>query len=75
MQNRSWALTISLIIGLLVGVVGIVSSQNLPVIKGKKVVATVAGELITLDEFNRDLALARGANKSEVLRRPSSISV
>jgi parvulin-like peptidyl-prolyl isomerase len=69
MKHRSWALIISLIISLLVGVVGIVSGQDLPVIKGKKIVATVAGEPITLDEFNRDLALAQGADKSEVLRR------
>ncbi len=60
---------ITLVTGLLVGLVGIVPGQDLPVIKGKKVVATVTGEPITLDEFNRDLALAQGANKSEVLRR------
>jgi parvulin-like peptidyl-prolyl isomerase len=60
---------ISLATGLLIGAVGIVSGQDLPIIKGKKVVATVAGEPITLDEFNRDLALAQGANQSEVLRR------
>ena len=60
---------ITLVTGLLVGVVGIVSGQDLPVIKGKEVVATVDGEPIKLDEFNRDLALAQGANKTEVLRR------
>jgi parvulin-like peptidyl-prolyl isomerase len=59
----------ALVVGLLVGVIGMVSGQDLPVIKGKKVVATVAGEPILLDEFNRDLALAQGANRSEVLRR------
>jgi len=59
----------ALITGMLIGVVGIVSGQDLPVIKGKKVVATVAGESIPLDEFNRDLALVRGANRPEVLRR------
>lgn len=69
MEHRSWVLTAGLLIGLLVGVVGIVSGQDLPVIKGKKVVATVTGEPITLDEFNRDLSLAQGANKSKVLWR------
>ena len=69
MKHRSWAFMFALIAGLLVGVVGIVSGQDLPAIKGKKVVAIVAGEPISLDEFNRDLALAQGANRSEVLRR------
>lgn len=69
MKYRSWTLMITLVTGLLVGVVGIVSGQDLPVIKGKEVVATVDGEPIKLDEFNRDLALAQGANKTEVLRR------
>jgi parvulin-like peptidyl-prolyl isomerase len=69
MKHRSWSFTFALVVGLLVGVIGMVSGQDLPVIKGKKVVATVAGEPILLDEFNRDLALAQGANRSEVLRR------
>ncbi len=59
----------ALVVGLLVEVVGIVSGQDLPMIKGKKIVATVAGEPITLDEVNRDLALAPGASRSGVLRR------
>jgi parvulin-like peptidyl-prolyl isomerase len=69
MKHRSWSFMFALVVGLLVGVIGMVSGQDLPVIKGKKVVATVAGEPILLDEFNRDLALAQGANRSEVLRR------
>jgi parvulin-like peptidyl-prolyl isomerase len=60
---------ITLVAGLLVGVVGIAPCQDLPVIKGKKVVAIVAGEPLPLDEFNRDLASAQGAKRSEVLRR------
>ena len=75
MKPRSCTLMITLVTGLLVGVVGIVSGQDLPVIKGKKVVATVTGEPITLDDFNRDLALAQGANKSEVLRRLVNVSL
>ena len=69
MKHRSWTLMITLATGLLVGAAGIVCGQDLPVIKGKKVVATVAGEPITLDEFNRNLAWAQGAKRSEVLRR------
>ncbi len=69
MKYRSWTLRITLVAGLLAGIVGIASGQDLPVIKGKKVAATVAGEPITLDELNRDLGFAQGAKRSEVLRR------
>ena len=69
MRHYFWALRIILIISLLIGTVGIVSGQDLPVIKGKKVVATMNGEPITLEEFNRELALAQGTNKSELLKR------
>jgi hypothetical protein len=55
MKNSSWAFMIILLIGLLIGTVGIVFGQDLPTIKGKKTVATVNGEPITLDEFNREL--------------------
>jgi len=43
-------------IGFLVGIIGIVFGQDLPTIKGKKTVATVNGEPITLDEFDQELA-------------------
>ena len=69
MRHDSWALRMFLIIGLLVGLIGIASGQGLPVIQGKKAVATVNGEPITLEELNRDLPFASGASKSEVLRR------
>lgn len=69
MKSLIWTFMITFATGLLVGVVGIVSGQDLPVVKGKKVVATVAGESISLDELNRDLASAQGAKRSEVLRR------
>jgi hypothetical protein len=69
-MRRCWrALEVLLTIGLCVGMAGIASGQDLPVIKGKKVVATVNGEPITLDEFNREGALAPQENKSELLRR------
>ena len=69
MKQSYWKWIVLILAGLALGGVGIVSGQDLPIIKGKKVVATVAGELITLDEFNRDLASAGGTNRSEVLRR------
>ena len=69
MKQSSWTLMITFVTGLLVGIVGTVYGQDLPVIRGKKVVATVTGEPITLDELNRNLALAQGTNRSEVLRR------
>ncbi len=56
MRHYSWVLRIILMIGLLIGMVGIVFGQDLPTIKGKKTVATVNGEPITLDEFNQELA-------------------
>ena len=37
------------------GTAGFASGQDLPVMKGKKVVATINGEPITLNEFNREL--------------------
>ena len=69
MKQSYWKWIVLILAGLALGGVGIVSGQDLPIIKGKKVIATVAGELITLDEFNRDLASAGGTNRSEVLRR------
>ncbi len=56
MRNYSWALRFILPISLLIGAVGFASDQNLPVVKGKRAVATVNDEPITLDEFNRALA-------------------
>ena len=69
MKDRCWTLMISFVTSLLFGIVATASSQDLSIVDGKKAVATVAGEPITLDEFNRDLALAQGVNRSEVLRR------
>ena len=55
MREYSWALRIILMVGLLGGAIGIVSGQNLPVMSGKKIVASVNGELITLEEFDQEL--------------------
>ncbi len=56
MKRYSWTLRIIVIIFLFIGTVGFVSDKDLPVIKGKKTLATVNGEPITLDEFNQELA-------------------
>jgi parvulin-like peptidyl-prolyl isomerase len=74
MKHWSWLPKAGLAILLLVGTVGFASGQNLPTLKGKKVVATVNGEPITLDEFNRELALshrnkAGKEDRLELLRR------
>lgn len=51
------------------------AESNLPVMKGKKVVATVNGEPITLDDFNQELASldsearADKKNRSDLLQR------
>src|SRR5512139_1014436 len=48
------------------GITGFVSDKDLPVIKGKKIVATVNGEPITLGELNEELAvLHRGVKGKE----------
>lgn len=75
MKHYSWVSKIILVIFLSIGIIGSASGQDLPAIKGKKVVATVSGEPITLDEFNRELALAQGTSKSELLRRLINISL
>jgi parvulin-like peptidyl-prolyl isomerase len=62
-----------------IGFIGVAPGQDLPIVKGKKVVATVNGEPITLTEFNQGLAmLSQGSGgdqkigtekKLELLRR------
>jgi hypothetical protein len=61
--------------GLLFGTASVVTGQDLPVIKGKKIVASVNGEPITLGEFNRELALLQEGNKSELLKRLINIGL
>jgi hypothetical protein len=75
MKLNSWMPKSILAILLSVGLIGFASGQDLPVMKGKKIVATVNGEPITLDELNRDFAFASGASKSEVLRRLINVSL
>jgi parvulin-like peptidyl-prolyl isomerase len=51
------------------GIIGFAIGQDLPTIKGKKVVATVNDEFITLSEFNQELAGVQGDKKLDLLRR------
>jgi parvulin-like peptidyl-prolyl isomerase len=56
MRHYSWILRVLAAILLFIGTVGFVSDKDLPIMKGKKIVATVNNEPITLDEFNQELA-------------------
>lgn len=56
MKSYCWMVKLILVI-LFVGPFGIASGQDLPVIKGKKIVAIVNDESITLDEFNEEFAM------------------
>ncbi len=56
MKNDSWLSRTVVAIFVLFGTVGFASGQDLPFVKGKKTVAIVNGEPITLDEFNQELA-------------------
>ncbi len=69
MRHSTWASGIILVLGFFVGISGIALGQDLPVIKGKKTVATVNDELITLSEFNQELAGVEGEKKLDLLRR------
>jgi parvulin-like peptidyl-prolyl isomerase len=66
MRNYSWILKVMAAIFLFIGTAGLVSDKDLPIVKGKKVVATVNDEAISLDEFNQELAtLPQKAGKDQ----------
>ena len=56
MKYFYFGIPIVLFILLLVGAMGFASEQNLPMAEGKRIVATVNDEPITLEEFNQELA-------------------
>ncbi len=56
MRHYSWILRALAVILLFIGTTGFVSDKDLPIMKGKKTVAMVNNEPITLDEFNQELA-------------------
>jgi len=57
MKHYTWMLKAIVVIFLFVGTVGFVSDKGLPIVKGKKVVAIVNEEPITLDEFNQEFVM------------------
>jgi parvulin-like peptidyl-prolyl isomerase len=79
MRIKGWGAVLILVILLASGLPGHGAKQNLPLVKGKRVVATVDGEPITLDEFNQALESLKKASpegvkigpkaQSELLRR------
>jgi parvulin-like peptidyl-prolyl isomerase len=73
MKYFSLILKIILGVSLLAATIGFASDQKLPIIAGKRVVAMVNGEPITLDEFNEELAaLHRGvAGEKDVVKEDS----
>ena len=52
-------------ISLFIGITRLASAQNLPVVQGKKIVAVVNEEPITLDEFNRELGILYQGREGE----------
>jgi hypothetical protein len=56
MKRHFYRFGIILSIFLFIGTAAFTSEQDLPVMEGKKVVATINGEPITLDGFNHELA-------------------
>jgi parvulin-like peptidyl-prolyl isomerase len=59
MRDYSWMLRVVTALFFFIGTVGFVSDKDLPTIQGKKTVATVNGEPITLSEFNQELGTLR----------------
>lgn len=69
---RSLASIILLTVLLLTGAAVFATEPELPVIKGKKVVATINGEPIPLEEYNRELESLQTAdvrNRQDLLKR------
>jgi len=56
MSNYHRTIKIILVISFILGTLEFTSAQNLPVVTGKRIIARVNRESITLDEFNQELA-------------------
>jgi PPIC-type PPIASE domain/SurA-like N-terminal domain len=56
MKHYPWMLRIVLVVFLFMGTAGLAPEKDLPIMMGKRTVATVNNEPITLDEFNHELA-------------------
>jgi parvulin-like peptidyl-prolyl isomerase len=76
MKYFSLVLKTILAVSLLAVTTGFASDQKLPILAGKRVVATVNGDPITLDEFNRELmALHRGVTEEKKVGRENSLEL
>jgi len=76
MKHFSSVTKIALALLLLTGTTGFASDKALPVVGGKKTVATINGELITLEEFNQELSmLSEGAGGSEKVTKEKRIEL
>jgi parvulin-like peptidyl-prolyl isomerase len=65
-----------LAVSLLAVTIGFASDQKLPITAGKRVVATVNGDPITLDEFNRELmSLHRGIAEEKKVGKENSLEL
>ncbi len=66
MKYFSSVIRIALAVFLLTGTSGFASEKDLPVVEGKKTVATINGEPVTLEEFNQELSmLSEGTGGNE----------
>ena len=76
MKYFSLVLKTILAVSLLAVTTGFASDQKLPILAGKRVVATVNGDPITLGEFNRELmALHRGVAEEKKVGRENSLEL
>jgi parvulin-like peptidyl-prolyl isomerase len=60
MKYFSSVIKIGLAVFLLTGTSGFASEKDLPVVEGKKAVATINGEPVTLEQFNQELSVLSG---------------
>ena len=66
MKYFSSVIRVGLAVFLLTGTSGVASDKDLPVVGGKKAVATINGEPVTLEEFNQGLSmLSEGTGGNE----------
>ena len=76
MKYFSLILKIILVVSLLAVTIGYASDQKLPIVAGKRVVATVNGEPITLSEFNQELAmLSRGVGGNQKIAEEKKLDL
>ncbi len=76
MKHFSSVTKIALALLLLTGTTGFASDKELPVVEGKKTVATINGEPITLEEFNQELSmLSEGTGGNEKVAKEKRIEL